>query len=400
MIKLERALLPYQKKLRSQERRRRFLGIKEVDRPTYEKYIIGPIKRFDRRKNAFMTIIPNNNFGEEFRKQFKSRTGHDHWKDPLPYAELEPEDRIGQSLAAAGWRLCNEYFPKTLSVTSPEGQLKVNDKVWMTRLIKKVALLFGAEMVRITKLDPRWVYQDIDITHKYVIVVVVSHKRSLNNEAPSHFSWLSAVDTYSRLKFICTQLADFICGLGYAATYRETLGWNPEMLMVPIAIDAGVGEFARNGRVLSPEFGINMRLKPVTTDLPLEVDKPISFGVHEFCMVCKSCATYCPANAIPSGPPTDVPPSIHNNPGFRKWYIRADRCLIFWGVNKKKWLSCGGRCISVCPWNKPLVFHHNMVRLMAIHSPAVVKKMLVWGDKIVYHRKKSIKSRNNNPSIC
>jgi reductive dehalogenase len=256
-----------------------------------------------------------------------------------------------------------------------------------------VALLFGAELVRITRVDPRWVYQGIEIPHPYAIVIAVSHIPSLNRTAPSHFSWMSATDTYSRLKFITTQVSDFIRSLGYDAAYRETLGWNPEMLMVPMAIDAGVGEFARNGRVLSPEFGINMRLKPVTTDLPLEVDPPISFGVHEFCMVCENCAIYCPAQAIPSGPPTDKPFSIHNNPGFRKWYIKADQCLIFWAANKKKWLSCGGRCISVCPWNKPLNFLHNLVRWTAIHSPSAIKKTLVWGDQVFYGRRKSIRKQ-------
>lgn len=393
MGKLEKALRPFETKLQTQERFRRSLGVKEVDRPTYEKYIIGPIERFDRRKNAFMSLMPDNPFGEEFRKRFKETTGHEHWKNPLPYSHLEPEDRIGQSLSSASWRLCNEYFPEPLPLTPPEGRFEVPDKAWVTRLIKKVALLFGAEMVRITKVDQRWVYQGIEIPHPYAVVIAVSHVPSLNHTAPSHFSWMSATDTYSRLKFITTQLTDFIRSLGYDAAYRETLGWNPEMLMVPMAIDAGVGEFARNGRVLSPEFGINMRLKPVTTDLPLEVDKPISFGVHEFCMVCENCATYCPAQAIPYGPPTDIPPTIHNNPGFRKWYIKADRCLIFWAANKKKWLSCGGRCISVCPWNKPMNSFHNLVRWTAIHGPSAVKKMLVRGDQVFYARRKSLRER-------
>lgn len=378
--------------MRAQERLRRLLGVKEVERPTYERYIIAPIERFDRRKSAFMALDPNNPFGEEYRTQFRARTGHDTWTDPLPYSELEPEDRVGQSLGSAAWRLCREYLPAPLPVTPPEGRIEISDKARITQLIKKAALLFGAGLVRISKLDQRWVYRDIDIPHKYVIVVAVHHLRCLNETAPSHFSWVSVGDVYSRLKFITTQLADFIRGLGYDAMYRETLHWNPEMLMVPIALDAGLGEFARNGRVLSPEFGINMRLKAVTTDLPLTADKPISFGVHEFCMACESCATYCPANAIPFGPPTEAPPSqLFNNPGFRKWYVRADRCLTFWAADKKKWLSCGGRCIAVCPWNKPLAPHHNLVRWMAVHSPTIVRKMLVWADKVVYGRKKSIK---------
>ncbi|MDP6824966.1 MAG: reductive dehalogenase [Dehalococcoidales bacterium] len=388
---LDKALLPYEKQLDAQERRRRLLGVKEVDRPTYEKYIIGPIERFDRRKNAFMTVVPNNPFGEEIRQRFIARTGSDS-RRPLPYSQLEPDDRIGQSLTSAASRLCQGYHPETLPVTPPEGRVEVNDKARMTRLIKKVVLFFGAETVRITKIDSRWVYQGIDIPHKYAILVVVSHVHSLINTAPSFFSSTASGNAYSPLKFITTQLADFICGLGYDATYRETVGPDTEMLLVPMAIDAGVGEFARNGRVLSPEFGINMRLMPVTTDLPLEVDKPISFGVHEFCMACENCASYCPSNAIPFGPPTDTPLGIYNNPGFRKWYVDAERCLTFWSINKKKWTSCGGRCIAVCPWNKPLVPFHNMVRWLAIHSPTIVKKMLVWGDKVVNRRTKKIKS--------
>jgi len=391
---LEKALLPYEKKLRSQERLRRLLGVKEVERPTYERYITGPIERFDRRRNGFMTLRSDNPFGEEFRKQFKSRTHHDSLAR-LPYSETPPEERIGQSLDLASWRLCREYYPETLPLTPPEGRLEVTDKAEMNRLVKKAALLFEAEMVRITEIDQRWVYKDVDIPHKYAIVVVVSHIRSLNNTAPSHLSGLAASNTYSRLKFISTQLADFIQGLGYEASYRETLGTNPELLMVPIAIDAGIGEFARNGRVLSPEFGINMRFKAVTTNLPLMVDKPISFGVYEFCMVCENCAAYCPANAIPSGPPTEVLPSIHNNPGFRKWYENAEQCLTFWAINKKKWTTCGGRCIAVCPWNQPLNPFHNTVRWLAIHSPAAGKKALIWGGRKVYRHGKNIKVKQS-----
>ncbi|MFC2040221.1 4Fe-4S dicluster domain-containing protein [Chloroflexota bacterium] len=386
---LEAALIPYEKKLRAQEKLRSFLGVKEVDLPTYEKYIIGPIEQFDRRKSAFAFLTPGNPFGENFRELFKERTGYDS-RNPLPHNELESEARIGQSLSSAAWRLCREYNPKTLPITPLEGRVKINNKAWMARLIKKAALLFGADMVRITNVDQRWVYQDIDIPHKYAIVIVVSHARNLIDTAPSHLSGLAVSYTYSRLKFITTQLADLICGLGYDAAYRETLGANPEMIIVPAAIDAGVGEFARDGKVLSPEFGNNMRIKLVTTNLPLKVDRPISFGVHEFCMACENCATYCPARAIPFGPPTDMPLDIYNNPGFRKWYLNAERCQIFWAVNKKKWTTCGGRCIAVCPWNKPLVPYHNMVRWMAIHSPSPIKKMLAWGDRKIYGRKKNI----------
>jgi reductive dehalogenase len=392
MQRLEKALLPYEKQLQKQEVFRKRLGVKEVDQPTYQRYITGDIERFEKERMAFLCMRPGNPHGEALRKKFKARTGHDHYLTPLAYEELDMEDRFGRALADAGYRACCEYDPIPFPITPEPGRVEIDDKAKMSRLIKKMGLLFGADMVRITKLDQRWLYKDVDITHKYAIVAVAQHKPSLIDLAPSYFSWASSADVYSRLKLITTQLTDLIRGLGYDAMYRETRGGGePELNMVPIALDAGVGEFCRTGRVLSPEYGNNMRLKAVTTDLPLLPDKPIAFGTHEFCMACESCAKFCPSGAVPKGAPTDeIPNPVHNNPGFRKWWINAEKCIIFWGMNKKKWPSCGGRCIAVCPWNKPMNWFHNTVRWLAVHAPHFIKKLLVKGDEITYQRQKKL----------
>ena len=380
-------LLPYEKQLQAQERFRKRLGVRKVSKPTYERYITGKIERFDSSRNVFNALLPNNPHGTEYRRSYLERTGVDHFSKPLPYEELEPEDRIGQALSAACWQICREYKPKNLPVTPPAGRVEITDPAAMSRLVKQVGLFLGAEMVHITKLDQRWVYKDKEVPHTYAIVAVVSHNFDMNQTAPSHFSGVAVGNTYSRLKTITTQLSNFICGLGYSATYRETLGPGTEILMVPLAIDAGVGEFARNGRVLSPEFGTNMRLKAVTTDMPLAVDAPISFGVHEFCSACEACAKYCPVKAIPFGEPTEAPDTFFNNPGYKKWYVKADKCLYYWMARRKKWTTCGGRCIAVCPWNKPRNLFHNSVRRLAIHSPQAVKKLLVRADEKAYHSK-------------
>jgi hypothetical protein len=108
-------------------------------------------------------------------------------------------------------------------------------------------------------------------------------------------------------------------------------------------------------------------------------------------MACESCARFCPAGAVPKGEPSDQrPSSIYNNAGFRKWWINAEKCLIFWGINKRKWPSCGGRCIAVCPWIKPMNAFHNPVRWLAIHAPGFVKRFLVRLDEITQQRKKTI----------
>ncbi|MBC7294615.1 MAG: 4Fe-4S dicluster domain-containing protein [Thermoleophilia bacterium] len=244
-------------------------------------------------------------------------------------------DRPAQALDKAVWRLCREYYPELLPVTDPEGRFAFSGPDGperMSRLIKKVALWLGAELVGIAELDQRWVYADRDIAHRYAIVCAVPHDRRLNATAPSHLSGLAVAQTYSRLK-------------------------------------------------------------AVTTDLPLVPDKPISFGVHEFCMACESCARYCPAAAVPYGEPTDTPESVFHNPGYRKWYVDPVRCLLLWAANRKKWITCGGKCIAVCPWNQPQNVFHDAVRWLAIHFPRPFKRWLVWADRKVRRHSKRIGTR-------
>ena len=127
--------------------------------------------------------------GRSCEKSSRSGRGTTIISSPLPYEELDYEDRIGRAMADASYRGCAEYEPKPFPVTPPEGRLEFEDRAWMSRLIKKVGMMFGADIVRITELDQRWVYKEVDIPHPYAIVVAVQHKPSLVNLAPSYFSW-------------------------------------------------------------------------------------------------------------------------------------------------------------------------------------------------------------------
>lgn len=349
---LEIALQPFEKRLKEQVKFRKRMGVQYVAQPTYNRYITGFIERFESRRNVMLRINPDNPFAEGFPDRFRKKTGCDSYQDRLSQEELTRDNRIASSLTSAAMRIGRYYEPEPFSVTPKIGRVEVESLAEMSRLVKKVAIFLGADLVGIARLDPRWVYKDKQVSEKYAIVVGVTHRLSFMETAPSFASQIAVGDVYSRLKYITTQLADFICGMGYPAFYRETLGFDPELLMVPLAIDAGLGEFCRTGGILSPEFGINVRLKAVTTELPLRTDKPISFGVHDFCMACDNCARACPCKAIPFGPPSDQPLSISNNPGFNKWFIDAEKCLSFWAANKENWTQCGGKCITTCPWNR------------------------------------------------
>ena len=92
------------------------------------------------------------------------------------------------------------------------------------------------------------------------------------------------------------------------------------VLVVPVAVDAGLGELARSGHLLHKTCGLNLRLSCVTTDLPLAHDDPVDIGVQRFCDDCLKCARNCPVGAIPEGAKTEVR-------GIRKWQMDPEKCL-------------------------------------------------------------------------
>ena len=80
---------------------------------------------------------------------------------------------------------------------------------------------------------------------------------------------------------------------------------NDTALAIPYAIKAGLGEYGRLGLLITKEFGPRVRLGKIFTNLPLAPDRPIRFGVKEFCDTCRRCSEGCPVNAIPSNAPSD-----------------------------------------------------------------------------------------------
>ncbi len=221
----------------------------------------------------------------------------------------------------------------------------------MSRVIKEAAKRYGASLVGICPLDRRWVYsrdldgEPVEIPERMTraIVMAIGMDPGTIRTSPKWAACAESALGYSRMAFVIACLAEFIRNMGYNAVPAG----NDTALSIPLAIDAGLGELGRNGLLITPELGPCVRLCKVITDLPLETDKPVEFGVREFCRKCRKCVEVCEVDAISA----QTEPSFNvacpsNNTGIERWAVNVDRCYSFWIENGGDCSSC----IAVCPF--------------------------------------------------
>jgi len=231
---------------------------------------------------------------------------------------------------------------------STEAKYIPKDIEGFTSQVKQAAKLYGAAIVGVARLDRRWVYSrpdgrllNIPEDVNTVIVIGTEVDRELIRHSPSPLTSAATGSASSQMVFTVACLAEFLRELGWKA-----IGCDYETaLSIPLAIDAGLGEFGRNGLLITPEFGARVRLCKIFTNAPLVPDKPIEFGVLDFCGKCGKCARACPAGAITTGERTPEALCASNNSGVLKWPVHAERCLDYWRTNGA-WCSI---CISSCP---------------------------------------------------
>jgi epoxyqueuosine reductase len=185
------------------------------------------------------------------------------------------------------------------------------------------------------------------------IVIAVSVDYDPLKTTPSAITGVDAGGGYSLCTTQGLSLVDFIHGLGYNAI----LSLNDTALCIPYAIEAGLGEYGRNGLLINETYGPRFRIAKIFTDIPVTHDSPKKHGVEEFCNNCNNCSSSCPAKAIPDGPPSVNIHNISNIQGVKKWTVDAEKCYNFWlNINTE----CG-ICIRTCPFNKDLdKFWHRM----------------------------------------
>lgn len=231
-----------------------------------------------------------------------------------------------------------------------------------SQLVKAHVLGEGIDDVGIAAVREEWVYEGYAIKERYVILLAVAHDYDEMKHAPLLPDDIRACKEvgrqYTRAAAGSASLLNFIRSNGFEATDYPGPMANA-LLMIPAAIEAGLGELGKHGSLIHPKLGSSFRLSAVTTDMPLAVDRPNIFGADDFCTNCQVCTNACPPAAI-----SDSKQMVR---GVEKWYVDFDACIPYFAEAR----GCG-ICIAVCPWSRPGVADNLLVKMARRRGPAPV----------------------------
>ncbi|MFC1820426.1 reductive dehalogenase [Thermodesulfobacteriota bacterium] len=333
--------------------------LKRVDRPT-TKINDDQVQRVDEREAGFKRA-GRGDFGPRIQKEY------------MRFVPKHPGSK------ASMWMMY-KMIPFVDGNIKPTKAPIPDDPVGLSLHIKEYAYFLRADLVGICKLPPYAVYthnfegdMPVELNHKYAIAILIDQNWN-TNEAFNGHDWISnsmSMMSYSTSGFIAIVLAHYIRSLGYPA--RAHYAADYQVVLPPILLWAGLGEMSRIGDiVVNPFMGPRFKAAIVTTNLPLVPDKPIDFGLQDFCNKCKKCARECPSKAI-----SDEDKVMHN--GYEKWPLDVQKCTSM-RVGNQQGSGCG-TCMKSCPWNKPYTPFHRTVMWSMRHFP-FLRRFAILGDDL------------------
>lgn len=342
--------------------------IKRVPAPT-TLIIPEEIKRVSKRASFFARALQGD-LGERTRRE-RSRFALKH-----PY-----------TMAMAP--LIRGMVPMQDGAVAPQPAPGLENSAANARAIKALGYYLGADMIGICKAeDYCWhSHRDdgtpIDPYHKYAVVMLIDQGFE-TMEGASGDDWISGAQSmraYMRGALIAGVMAEHLRALGFSS--RAQTNADSDVLQIPVTLLAGLGELPRIGElVLNPFVGPRLKTVALTTDLPLEVDQPIDFGLRDFCSKCMKCARECPCDAISFGAPV-----MYN--GYEIWKPDVERCARYRLTNPKG--SACGRCMKMCPFNTEGLLAHRAFLWMAIHLPWTRRMIAKLDDKAGHGQRNPVK---------
>jgi len=297
-------------------------------------------------------------------------------------------------MSVAGWKLYDWRKAvtgpplKDVDIRTRDEIPKEKDPAQLTSYVKGAARFFGASLVGFAAIDRRWLYSadrnndayNIPESFNRAIVMAIEMDYDGISTSPAFPASSSTALGYSKMAFTEIELSAFIRRLGYGAIPCG----NDVALSVPLAIDAGLGQYGRHGLLITKEFGPRVRIAKVLTDMPLLTDTPdngFCKAVIKFCETCEKCADTCPSQSIPYGKEqTWDGPTRSNNPGIKKWFVNAETCYGFWVENGS---DCSN-CIRSCPYNKRNGLLHRFILWVVQNLPWLNRLVIRMDDLFGY----------------
>ena len=220
----------------------------------------------------------------------------------------------------------------------------------VTEAIREKARKLGYGEVGFTNFDRRFVYkskrQYVRGDLRHAICLAVEQDYIDTQTLPSIQAESAHGDAHLRQAAMSKDLVDFIHALGYRAQV-----WGPTWhfgAMIPLFVQAGLGQLGINGQLLSPHFGSRARLQIITTNANIVHDRPVDYGVTKFCEICQVCFMRCPGRAINQN---------------KIWYRGVEKSKLDFRRCRPVMTSYSGCgvCMKVCPiqrYGMPEVMNH------------------------------------------
>jgi epoxyqueuosine reductase len=205
----------------------------------------------------------------------------------------------------------------------------------LTEALKLEAARLGLSAVGVTAYDIKWNYAEYHGLNvgDTIIVGILEQNFDSTQMSPSPRAEKAALTAYAGLEDRMRKLADWIRAQGYDARAEGFVG---ESMVIPYAVQAGLGQLGLNGQLLTPHAGSRCRIEVMSTNAPFVHDRPVDFGIEGVCNECQICVKRCPAGAIPA--------NRKESRGVVKAKLNTKRCLPVMG----KAAGCSV-CMKTCP---------------------------------------------------
>jgi ferredoxin len=332
--------------------------IRRVDEPT-TLVLRDEIRRMPKRADLFSRALAGD-LGEKFARE-RRRFAVKH---PLAFA-MTP--------------LIRSMVPMQGGREPLAGNPKHRDGKSNADAIKALGYFMGADLVGICRAEP-WMYyshgdekgEPIEPYHPWAVVMLIDQGFE-TMEGASGDDWISGAQSmraYMRGALIAGIMAAHLRRLGWSARVHSNA--YSELLHIPAVLMAGLGEMSRIGElVLNPFLGPRSKSIVFTTELPLEADRPVDFGLQAVCEMCMKCARECPCNAIPFGP------KVMFN-GYEIWKPDVEKCGRYRLSNDKG--SACGRCMKTCPYNREDLVESERLLWLSIEVPESRRALIDYDD--------------------